>query len=261
MNHSSLLAGLLLLLVAAPAAHADEPVLHAKLRPVKSIAKLAEEQNGLVIDTSGVCKGHVRQLVVKDGTVTAFLSDSMCTSPRRWFEGPRASMNCPGPAVGDTSYFEITVTHVSAQTMVGSLRIHGGFCSVDLNGIFYASDSKTWSAPREGLVVQVLQGAEDQTLFRAVKTQLSRKDALGTGSLPPPALFEGAKAKNPRTVSEIFWGKTTDDKKEENEAQVVAWALKPVLGPIKPKPWPSECDYAVVIVVGDQVAPAPVRQP
>ena len=43
MNHSSLLAGLLLLLVAATAAHADEPVLHAKLRPVKSIAKLAEE--------------------------------------------------------------------------------------------------------------------------------------------------------------------------------------------------------------------------
>ena len=100
-------------------------------------------------------------------------------------------------------------------------------------------------------MVQLIPGAEDRTLFATVTRSLRTKyeeDFQGSGNTLP-LLIEGPPAKKPRVTTEIYFGA-----EGQGLADALAALLKPVVGAVKPQPWPGQTEYQAIIVVGDRVA-------
>lgn len=111
-------------------------------------------------------------------------------------------------------------------------------------------------------VIELIPAA-DGPLLGEVKAVLSKLRESGSGSAAyetyvrqkklelRPILHEGGRAKNPRVVSEIFYGEG-----KALEARAIASALEPVLGRVKPKAWPGKTYSDVVVVTGSERAPS-----
>jgi hypothetical protein len=101
------------------------------------------------------------------------------------------------------------------------------------------------------VLVELMQGATDAALYGRVKALVQGDAEVGRGRV----LFEGPRARDPRTVSEVFY--VGDGNRSQAEA--VAARLLPVTGPMEVKPWPGEWDYDVVVVVGAKVVEPPAE--
>jgi len=119
-----------------------------------------------------------------------------------------------------------------------------------------ASDgSRAFSVSDQAVAVEFVPGAKDRALFDAVKARASRPPSA-SGPVDPLQLyllFEGPPAQTPRVASEVFYVEGAAE-----HAQEVAEALLPLIGPVRPKPWPGGAwDYEVVVVVGSRRAGTP----
>lgn len=104
----------------------------------------------------------------------------------------------------------------------------------------------TETRPFAGLI----RGHSDASLHAAVLAWL--KDARRL----PVVVFEAAASKNPRERSEIFF----DGPDSAAAANELAFLLRPLIGPVEPKTWPSGAmpsPHQVLVIIGKQRVPEP----
>lgn len=89
---------------------------------------------------------------------------------------------------------------------------------------------------------------------RTTRSPICRNAAFAGGFRERMFLFEGPPAIVSRTVSELFYVQG-----KESAALEVAKLLEPVVGVLKPKEWPGQWDYDVIVVTGTEAGTSPER--
>jgi hypothetical protein len=135
----------------------------------------------------------------------------------------------------------------------GGLRVAVDHCERLGNpGVARRCVARVMTAAKGNFIVEVIPGAAERAFFDKARERLSGAASEYKELRQGAVLVEGPPAKTPRTVSEIFYAND-----QAASAALVARALEVVLGPIDVRPWPGKSDFDVIVVVGDQRAPAP----
>ncbi len=235
-------------------ARAQVAELKEKLLPIYSLPKKPTKERILEFLKGGVVWGtDERYTFMREGTasVRAGNGSGGCKAPARSVvNADSIQFEClvesRMPASKRHESFKLEVVLASADLLVyreGNVRWVVGDCEQQQGGArSCVGDLRT--------LVELIPGTGDRTLYDKVRNRVRRIEPGDTVfDASSPLVVEGSVARTQRVESEVFYANG-----KEGEAQELSRMLRPLIGLVPAKPWPGECNYDVVVVVGSKAA-------
>ncbi|MBW2254852.1 MAG: LytR C-terminal domain-containing protein [Deltaproteobacteria bacterium] len=231
------------LCVAAPAGAGDDP--HTPLKRIDPAQVLPGKSFETFLNGAS-------QYRFDAGGKAEFLGAMAAQGEGRWSATSTYSVHAEGearggPCMGDTGEdcdatwpwsVDFRDIWASESGLVRTMVTHGGGSGERY--VFQCEPGET-CFPTDNLLVAVLPGNADRTLFDAVLP--------GVVGAVEATVVKGDPAKNPRVTSEIWW--VSGDQESEEKAKALGTALADTLGTVQPQEWTFGASaYDVILVVG-----------